>query len=328
MTPAIIGGNPGDTDPGDTDEPGQVCPDSPPEFACSVPTACNGFCGGVQSEFDADGCLRARCTTDEDCPGDRVCVRLGDWGSGASSTTTCEMFDGTCECGGTLDGSVNVRVCMPPEEVPPVDVLRCEDFGSGVVFSWEAGTIGSGASTCTVTGLGDTIDLECTGAIAGPASLAVNLVHDPLLEVDEVVGVETLEIDDGTGPQRWVKITSPVAPFERLAAVDASELFPPGETVDWWGTGLFAMEPVEIGCPYIACNGPSEGYGQRPGGIRVESNSVIEDLEPGESAQLPSDGTGADDPTPSVHVQRVVDGACNESVEPPHWYSLSIVWGS
>lgn len=87
VAPIVIGGTPDDTDSsgnsmgdvgsqtldgGSSGGPAVTCPDSPPDFACTVPYECGELCGGLQSEFDVDGCLRARCTTDADCRRSRL----------------------------------------------------------------------------------------------------------------------------------------------------------------------------------------------------------------------------------------------------------------
>ncbi len=337
IAPIDIGDNPADTedDPGDTDPstgdgtadsgdvPAVACPFSPPDFACTVPYECGEFCGGPTSEFDADGCLRSRCTDDTDCEGGRVCVRLGDWGGGAPSSTFCEMSGDVCQCGGTLDGREDIQVCMPPEEVPEYDEVTCSAFGTEESFAWESGSPAPGSSTCTVVAVGPTLDLDCTGAIDGAVGLSFSLSEPNPFVVDDVLTLDYFEESFTASEYRWIKLvgTQPLGP--RIIAVLASDLVPPGETISWWTDGIFGLETVDVGCPFVACEGQPE-FSRRLGAIQVLVNGSGTEFPPGTQGDILAE---FGEISPSIAVQQVSDRMCEDGGDgSPAWVSMSMVW--
>jgi len=335
IAPIDIGDNPIDTegDPGDTDPttgggtvddgdvPAVACPWSPPEFVCTTPYECGEFCGGATSEFDADGCLRSRCTDDEDCEGGRVCVRLGDWGGGAPSSTFCEMSGDVCQCGGTADGQEGIRVCMPPEEVPEFDPVVCSTFGTEASFTWELGDPMPGNSACTVVAVGSTLDLDCTGAIEGAVSLSFSLAQPIPFVVDDVLSVEHIREEEAERENRWIKLTRDQLPNQRIIAAVTTDLVPMGEDISWWSDGFFDLEHVDVGCPFMECEG-LPGYYRRVGAIRAGSNGNVMDFGPGTQGGIPGK---YGEIAPSIAVQQVRERTCDGD-GPPTRLSLSVVW--
>ncbi|MEZ4232406.1 MAG: hypothetical protein R3B89_24725 [Polyangiaceae bacterium] len=104
------------------------CSSSEPEH---TPTgACGGSCtleslcavqpcGGVAANFDADGCGRSNCGSSDECPSGRVCFVPSLVESYHHPTGVfCEAQpDGSCACGGTVDGS-GMGLCLPVSEIP------------------------------------------------------------------------------------------------------------------------------------------------------------------------------------------------------------------
>jgi hypothetical protein len=85
----------------------------PPPSACSVEDTCAELgCGGL--EFDADGCRRPECTSDEECSEDERCVKT----SITSSFCDYSLEGETCNCAGpTVD--LTGSLCNPVSVVGP-----------------------------------------------------------------------------------------------------------------------------------------------------------------------------------------------------------------
>jgi hypothetical protein len=105
-------------------------------FSCTVPIDCSFEpCGsGPLAEIDENGCLRPRCDSGA-CPDGYSCVNLGDWGSCAASSWSCEASGDECGCGGTADCNDSVSICVETEIAPPAacntitDEPTCLDSG-------------------------------------------------------------------------------------------------------------------------------------------------------------------------------------------------------
>lgn len=328
-----IGGNPVDTegdetdsDVSDTEFPTAECVDSPPEFACTVPfSECNAECGGPASVFDSNGCLRQTCQDTSECPAGRECVRTGDWGGGPPSSTFCEMFDGECSCGSTADGNPDVRVCVPSEDIPVVDPVVCDNYGSGNGFEWTAGTPVAGLSTCTVMGVpAPEIQLDCTGAMTGTASLSIAGLMTLDLQGGEVLTIEYIVEDNGSWQNEWLDVTNDANALQSARAAQTSELLPSGAAADFWGVN-FALEAVPSECPFVACDGGSTfDLGTRPAAIRAGGPDFFEDFRPGQSGDIPGKFGGI---SPRLFLRQAVEGGCPspDAGAPPQWYALSVV---
>lgn len=341
IAPVTIGGNPADTEDGgdsetnpadsgdagdsatDSGGPPLACPDSPPDFTCSTPHDCSfGGCGGPTGDFDADGCLRVRCSDDTDCPGERVCVRVGDWGGGLPSSTFCEDFEGACSCGGTADGSEEVRVCVPPEEVPEFDPVACADLGSGEAFTWVSSPAAVGVSDCAVLAVGATVELDCTGATMGTVELELSLPGPNPLEEGDEIELEYVVADMGGYVEQWLALRRGAFPNVRVLAAMASDLVPPGEGIEWWSEGAFGLSASpEVVCPITACAGEPE-LGVRPEAIRAEQGGVFTDFGPGDAGPIPGK---YGEVSPSIAVQQAYERGCDPN-GPYGWASLTVVW--
>ncbi|MEM7155371.1 MAG: hypothetical protein AAF799_21155 [Myxococcota bacterium] len=340
IAPVTIGGNPVDSDsdsdsgvdtddpvlttgepPAETEDvPANACPDSPEDYACTVPTTCNGFCGGMGSEYDADGCLRSRCSIDDDCADGRTCVRLGDWGGGAPSSTFCEMSEGECVCGGTADGNVDIRVCIPDEEIPEFDPAVCSELGSGASFSWVVGEVTAGESTCTVLAVGDMLDMACTGAIEGDVTLALAAGID-LFAVDDVIALDYRVDTPGKWTDQWVKLQVDGKIGAQVVAAQTSNLAPSGESAGWLTDGSYELSLAEATCPYTACDGVISDFGLRPIALRAGQGENFEDFWPGEAGPVPGKFGGV---SPDISVLEMREGSCFLD-QPPQWLSFVIV---
>ena len=339
IAPVTIGGNPVESDSdsdsdGDTDDPvlttgdetedtgdvpANACPDSPEEYACTVPTTCNGFCGGIQSEYDADGCLRSRCQTDDECADGRTCVRLGDWGGGAPSSTFCEMSEGECVSGGTADGNADIRVCIPDEEIPEFDPLLCSELGSGESFTFVAGAPQAGVSSCTVLATGAALEMMCTGAIEGGVTLE-------LADGIELFSVDVVSLDyrvdtPGKWTDRWVKLEIDGELGPLVIAAQGSNLAPMGEDSSWLTDGAYELSLAPANCPFTACDGVISDFGLRPRALRAGQGETFTDFWPGSAGPVPGKFGGF---SPELTVLEMRDGSCLLD-QSPQWLSFVVV---
>lgn len=126
-----------DTGPGDDTTAGPVSCPMVDGFACEAPIDCSSLlCGGANSQFDEDGCLRPSCEGPRDCADGELCHAPQDWGGCASSGLSCQDDPELgCTCVGKPD--CGGRFCVPAELVPPTDcnalpdALECLDAGCG-----------------------------------------------------------------------------------------------------------------------------------------------------------------------------------------------------
>lgn len=92
-----------------------------PSFRCSAPFDCTEVdCGGLNTPFDTNGCLRLSCSGGAECPAAHHCVGPHEWGGDAWNTGGCdETADGGCDCeySGWHSFPPN-RYCVPIDEIP------------------------------------------------------------------------------------------------------------------------------------------------------------------------------------------------------------------
>jgi len=129
-TTGIPGTETGESTSSDSDEEttGECLPN--PHFTCTVPYDCDKapdethpdrkwICGALHSPLDSRGCLRPRCTTHQDCPGEERC--FNDWvcnpplGCNASNMICSSGSPVTCGCSGADDCSGPEGWCVPQE---------------------------------------------------------------------------------------------------------------------------------------------------------------------------------------------------------------------
>lgn len=69
-------------------------------FECSEPLDCTEVtCGGLDTPYDRNGCLRSSCSTANPCPDGHVCIGPHNWGGHGWEVYSCwEGADG-CRCG-------------------------------------------------------------------------------------------------------------------------------------------------------------------------------------------------------------------------------------
>jgi hypothetical protein len=240
-----------------TGNPGglQLCPDNPGMCADVDGNFCGDDAGGPISTFDADCCARPRCDGDGQCPDGRVCVVLGGWGGGASSSMSCVPEGGACSCGATADGDPDAAVCVPAELAPPAPAPeQCStgSTGTALTVSPDEPTM-VGTASCTVTALvGTAIDLQCEGDFAGPVTLGVATGAPSFaIRVDDVVGVTLSNKADG-GPTQWYVVVEDSFGERVIVAGNGEDLTPDGSTPPW-PTNVSTVELIAIGCPVSEC---------------------------------------------------------------------------
>lgn len=81
---------------------------------------CSPGCGAAPSPFDADGCLRARCTDDASCADDERCFRGEDFGLCESSGMTCGEDDAGTACHCTRTTDCGGGHCIPADDFPRI----------------------------------------------------------------------------------------------------------------------------------------------------------------------------------------------------------------
>jgi hypothetical protein len=119
-----------------------------PDFVCSTPRDCDDVvCGGWNTAYDANGCLRISCTATTDCPADHRCIFALEWGGDTWDEGPChETMDGTCDCASWH--SFLQSYCVPIGEAPSdaatpqqhcaaLDEVACASDGLGIC-SWSA----------------------------------------------------------------------------------------------------------------------------------------------------------------------------------------------
>ncbi|MEZ4371508.1 MAG: hypothetical protein R3B07_11815 [Polyangiaceae bacterium] len=112
LTLGVMGGC-SSSEPEDT--PAGACGGS-----CTLESLCAvQRCGGAAAKFDADGCSRSNCDNSDRCEPGRVCFVPSLVESFQRPTGVfCEARpDGSCGCGGTLDGA-GTGLCMLPSDIP------------------------------------------------------------------------------------------------------------------------------------------------------------------------------------------------------------------
>ncbi|MCB9751579.1 MAG: hypothetical protein H6713_16520 [Myxococcales bacterium] len=121
VTTATEGGT--ESSSGGTDTAGAIC-DSPNQDCPVYPIDCEAVnCGAPDSYFDEDGCLRASCSSEDDCADGELCYGAILWGGCASSDIFCEDDPQTeqCACGSTDD--CNGAFCIPSELYPDEQLI-------------------------------------------------------------------------------------------------------------------------------------------------------------------------------------------------------------
>lgn len=210
---------PGDSTGSDDTGAPLACP-MVPNFLCSEPYDCpdgDTLCGGLFSEFDASGCLRAECTADSDCAADEVCFVPNVWGGCVSSGVLCQEVDGACEC--AKDADCGGSYCAKKVDAPPAacpefaDADACLDAGCS---EFDGGTrlVQKGDSCeCEASG-GHCLWFE--GGESGGSASPAAFFH---LGTSEVAVFSTDFIEPPLG---WRKCDDPLAP-------SACSCFVPGE---------------------------------------------------------------------------------------------------
>lgn len=89
------------------------------ESTCSVEQLCAVTrCGGPTARHDTNGCGRSLCVDSSGCATGEVCFLPGLLETSCVSTAEiCELYEGQCGCGGTLDCS-GAGICIPESEFP------------------------------------------------------------------------------------------------------------------------------------------------------------------------------------------------------------------
>jgi hypothetical protein len=121
------GSSEGSTSDGSTTGGVSICDGRNPLYTCDEPNDCGDLdCGGYLSPWDADGCLRPACESDDDCADGMGCLDAVDWGGCFSSDPiACSDADGTCTCSGANLPDCGGRICIPEDALPPA---VCGDF--------------------------------------------------------------------------------------------------------------------------------------------------------------------------------------------------------
>jgi len=301
-----------DGKPGD----GPACLDSPQD-ACPSPD-CGFGCGGPFARFDEDGCVRPHCT-EGTCPVGRTCVALRDYGTCAASTVGCFVDpEEGCICGGTLDCSPEVTICVPDDELPP-PAAQCNTIETQPAFEFEPSLgDGSATATCTVTSL-EPLVLDCTGDLEGVYTLILASAAQPALSVGQVVTVNaTTEVpSSGEWLNRWLRITTDEFPFQPVVAVYADTLLPSGANADaFWPTNV-EIATTTIGCPEIICE---EGGSKT--GVAILANEGS--FPSGSSGQVPGK-FGGERVFATIGEARQ-GGGCEETlISQPAWFNFTLI---
>lgn len=294
-----------------------MCPDSP--SGCAMESCQNGECTGPLSEFDADGCPRPRCEVDP-CPAGRTCVTLGDWGACAPSTTVCEVNGMACTCGGTLDCSGSVSICVPDDEAPPpVEECVAQDPGVGFSFSPAIGE-DQGQSTCTVENT-DPLQFDCSGDFTGTYTLDLYASSQHDLSAEDTVTIDYWFEDQGAWNNEWLRITRDFFPFEPVVAVSADSLFPPGvNESDFLPTNV-DIAAAETECPPVSCaDTATEATGQA---IRTGNEFDFIDFPPGAGGIVAGKFGGE---TVVIQVREARLGSCDAAlVDQASWYAFTLL---
>lgn len=297
------------------DDGAEMCPDN--LGTCTALRCEDGTCTGPLSEFDADGCLRARCGQTP-CPDGRTCVELEPWGACAPSTNICEIDAGTCSCEVTAD-CMPTSVCVPDEEAPPpVETCIAADPGAGFSFNPSIGEV-QGAATCTVDSV-DPIQLDCAGDFTGVYTLDLYTSGQVDLTQGEEVTVNYWFESEIEWANEWLRITRDGLPAEPIVAVSADTLLPPGvAAADFWPTNV-DIGRTYFGCPVATCPDTGMPYV----GHAIETlNGEGAVFAAGEGGFVPGKFGGG---SVIIQVREARDGACGASLgDQEAWNAFTLI---
>ncbi len=301
-------------DPG----PGGQCSDNPGTCADVDGNFCGDSAGGPISEFDADCCVRPRCDFDGECDGDRVCVALGLWGSGASSSLWCTIEDDACVCGATADGAPDPRVCVRPEDAPVEPPPQCRLEATGDAYTLDP-IDASGSADCVVTGVaGTTFDLDCTGEITGALTIAVaSGAASVRLVADEQVAVLVDSRATAEFVEQWLRITD--ADGEHVVVAARAQTLVAPDATPTWPTNVEGVALADLGCPAVECEAGGSQWAGRL--IRAGEGEPLA-VGPGESSDIPGEFGGS---APVLSVFEAHVGNCDPIDGPTEWYAYTIV---
>lgn len=100
----------------ETGEPQPECPQTE-AFRCTQAWDCSsGGCGG-HAPFDENGCLRPRCSVDDDCSPGELCFSPLDYGECLTAMVTCQDDPATGECICEGPKTCDAAYCVPASAV-------------------------------------------------------------------------------------------------------------------------------------------------------------------------------------------------------------------
>jgi hypothetical protein len=299
-----------------------MCPDNPGMCADVDHNFCEQDPGGLDSLFDDDCCPRPRCDGGGSCPDGRVCIGVGPYGGGGPSSLFCGLDEtNACGCGATADGAVDVRVCVPEQDVTQDVPSLCtlEEVVPAFTITDPLPETVDALWTCDVTAAdADGFSLACTaGELIGAPSFAfADDVELPLAVDDEVV-VDFRSDDSGGRPQVWVRIDGENGP--QIVLGMGETLTYPSENPPW-PAGVAPLEAVDAGCPTFACDGEGPSWTGRL--LRAGSDDYSVVVGPGEALVL---DTAPESPGAVLHVYEAHVGNCGVHAGQPAFYSYALI---
>jgi hypothetical protein len=116
--------------------PGIVSGREAPSSRCDFESTCEALgCGDAWSDFDAQGCLRPKCESSEDCVAGERCVPAVLAGVHRCYSSVFEWCDPNCsECACShSEDCITAAFCQPADDFPPeadcnIDEASCDDL--------------------------------------------------------------------------------------------------------------------------------------------------------------------------------------------------------